>query len=207
MDLPTHQRKVWDALLRYQRGQGRLPLASELSEATKLHITTVIHHLEGLQVAGLVELSPRGRGRALGLSLTLQGRLEAGIGIPLLGSIQAGPLSVATQEVRGFIRLPGKPGYFGLEIAGLSMAPWLQPKDISIIKSEPLSYRGQVAVVRYHDETTFKKVFPKGRKLHLGSINPDYPPFTLPADEVEVKAVYSSHFSGELVKELLEVFM
>lgn len=207
MKLPSHQEKVWKTILRYLHIHSRMPLASEVSALTKLHITTVIHHLQGLQLAGLLELKPRGRGKALGVNLTLQGRLEGNIGIPLLGSIQAGPLNTAIQEVRGLIRLPNKAGYFGLEITGQSMAPWLNPKDIAIIKSETLSFQGQVAVVRYHDEATFKKVFWKGNTLRLESINTDFAPFALPTEEVEVKAVYSSHISGELVKELLEVFM
>lgn len=207
MELPQGQRKLWNALLRYRQQSGNLPLANDLSRITKLHLTTVLQHLEALQTKGLLELNSRGRGRSMELGLTLQGRLEAHLGIPLLGKIQAGPLSSANQEVRGLIQLPSKPGHFALEIVGFSMSPWLQPQDIAIVKSEPLSFTGQVAVVQYHDETTLKKVFPRIRKLRLESVNPDYPPFTLPADEVEVKAVYSSHFGGELAKELLEVFM
>lgn len=193
--------------MRGYKAGGILPNPSLLAGLLGLQPMTVNQHIEALERKGLLEVQRMGKGRARILTFTLEGKLFANLGIPLLGSIQAGPLSTAAQEVRGLVRLPGKPGYFALEIVGKSMAPWLNPKDIAIIKSEPLSYKGQVAVVRVHDETTFKKVYPSGKKLRLESINPDYAPFTVPADEVEVKAVYSSHFSGELVAEMLEVLM
>lgn len=207
MNLPKGQQRIWEALLKFYLKSGVLPYPLELARELKLDRKGVLQHLNALQDKGLLEIEPRGRGLPAVLSFTLTGKLKANLGIPLLGTIQAGPLSTATQEVRGMIRLPGKPGYFALEINGESMSPWLQSKDIAIVKSESLSYQGQVAVVRYHDETTFKKVYPVDHKLRLESINPDYPSFTVPADEVEVKAVYSSHFGGELAKELLEVFM
>lgn len=207
MALPSGQRKVWEALIREYRRLGVFPNPAALAGLLRLHPTTVNQHVEALEHKGLLETKSLGKGRARLLWLTLEGKLEASLGIPLLGRIQAGPLSTATQEIRGLIRLPGKPGYFGLEISGQSMSPWLQPGDITIVKNEPLSFSGQVAVVRHHDETTLKRVFNKGRKLRLESVNPEFAPFTLAADEAEVQAVYSSHFGGELTEELLEVFM
>lgn len=207
VELPKGQQRIWEALVKYRGRSGFLPYPLELARMLGLDRKGVLQQLEALERKGLLEIQARGRGLPAVLRLTPQGRLKAGLGIPLLGTVQAGPLGAPNQEVRGIINLPARSGLYGLEIDGLSLAPWLRPKDISIIKAEPLSYAGQVSVVRVHDETTFKKVYPKGRKLRLESVNPDFAPFVVPADEVEVQGVYCSHFGGELTQELLEVFM
>jgi repressor LexA len=207
MELPKGQRRIWNALLRQRQRSGTLPLANDLSRLIKLHVTTVLQHLEALQSKGLLEINSRGRGRSMELGLTLQGRLEAGIGIPLLGEIAAGPLTVSTQRIEGVLNLPGKPGRFGLWVRGHSMESRLMPRDVVLVQAAATPQVGQVAAVRLGEETTLKRVRLKGSKMILESFNPRYSPIELPADEVEVQGVYHSHLAGELVKELLEVFM
>lgn len=90
-------------------------------------------------------------------------RPDAGIKIPILGSVVAGiPISAVT-DILGYEeispKMAGEGEFFALRVKGDSMLPWLRDGDIAIIKQQSDVESGDVAVVLINgDEATIKQV-------------------------------------------------
>src|SRR5687768_4178287 len=83
---------------------GIAPVVAELAKAMGYAgQSSVTPMLEALQRKGLIEIHGGRRGRQRQLLLTAQGKVLAGqVGLPIVGSIAAGPLSESLQQVDTF---------------------------------------------------------------------------------------------------------
>lgn len=207
MSLSKGQQRVMEQIARLYRQLGRLPRVPELSAALGYSYQAVRAHLSALERKGFLEVVSHGQGRASELRPTLAGRALLGLGIPLLGSIPAGRLGEATQEIRGLLALPRRPGYYALLVEGDSMADYFVEGDVVIVKATPEVQQGQIAAVYHEGRTTLKYVYRRGSRVELRAHNPLYPPLVLPARELQVQGVYDSLLRGRLISELLEVVM
>ncbi len=207
MQLTRGQQRVIQQLSGLQRRLGRMPSVPELSAALGYSYQALRQHLGELERKGLLEVVSRGQGRTSVILPTPQGKSLLGMGIPLLGSIPAGGLSDAQQEMKGLLALPSKPGFFALVVEGDSMAEFALENDIVIVKETPEFKPGQIAAVYYQGRTTLKYVYRKGPRAELRAHNPKYPPIVLPARDLRVQGVFDSLIRGRLISELLEVVM
>jgi repressor LexA len=205
--LPKGQQRVWNTLLREYHKSGAMPYPYDLTAALKMAPQSLHQHLQALERKGLLEIHSRGRGGPTSLRFTLEGKRLAGVGIPLLGSITAGSLSDATQEYRGLIALPGKPGEYGIVVEGDSMAEYLLENDWVVVK-EGLEPKPKEIVAVYHQgKTTLKYLSQKGKQVILEPHNKTYPTLELPASEVKVQGVFQYMLRGKGKEQLLEVTM
>lgn len=207
MYLPKGQNRVLRAIKKLQQQLERMPTVSELSQTLGLAHQSLRQHLTLLEAKGLLQVISRGQGRASEIVLSLQGKALLGLGIPLLGSVRAGPLSTANQEFKGLMALPSHPDYFALWVGGDSMADLLLEGMVVVVQAKVKPNPGEIAAVRYEDETTLKYFYREGSTVRLEPHNKHYPTIQLPARAVEVQGVYRSHIAGQLARELLEVFM
>jgi repressor LexA len=187
--LPPGQHRIWQALLATSL-QGRSPNLAELARQLGLSRSVVVRQLAALERKGWLELHRRGRRFEVGIRLTPVGLAQSGQGIPVLGSIAAGPLGTPDTEFRGLIPIPNQHGLFGLFVGSDSMSERFMPGDLVLLRPGLKPRKGQVAAIYHQGETTLKYVEPHGHKVFLVPHNPDYPLIELPANDLVVQAVH-----------------
>ncbi len=194
--LPEGQARVLKAVAQFAR-EGHSPTAHDLLPRLAIRHQSLRQHLEALEKKGLVVLHRHGHGRPTRVELTPEGRLAAGVAIPVLGRIAAGRPAEAWEEVEGILPLSGRRGLFALKVVGDSMAEFFLDGDIVVVERGPLRHPGEIAAVMYQGETTLKYVYPDGDRVVLKPHNPRFPTLELPADEVEIQGVYRFLLRGE----------
>ena len=138
------------------------------------------------------------QGRSRLVRLTPKGRLALALGgIPLLGSIPAGPLTEALAEPETILDerelLPYREGDFLLRVKGDSMiGDGILDGDKVLLRPQVEARDGEIAAVLVGDahEATLKRIFRKGAKVILRASNPKYPDLAVPAATVKVAGVF-----------------
>ena len=170
----------------------RLKLAGESSLTPTLKI---------LERKGVLNIRGGGaNGRSRVLHLTERGRHVAGIGgIPLLGTIPAGPLTEALEDAREHIdpasMLAWQAGDFLLRVKGDSMiGDGILDGDHVLLRPEVECRAGEIAAVLVGDahEATLKHVIPmpKSSQVRLRASNPGYLDTVVPAEQVKIAGVF-----------------
>lgn len=123
--------------------------------------------------------------------LTGQGRQAVGAGgLPLLGTIPAGPLKEALAQPAEFVEvdrwLASRPGDFLLKADGDSMiGDGILDGDLVLLRPEVEVQRGEIAAVYAGDSygATLKHVFVETQRVRLRASNPAYEDILVPARE------------------------
>ena len=113
--LPRAQARVYGLLRAASERGEELPGVAELARALGVRHSTVNQHLRALDAKGVVRFESRG----VGLRPLLALRLPPGV--PVVGSIPAGPLSDALEHPEGYLNLPFGSEHFALRVKGDSM--------------------------------------------------------------------------------------
>lgn len=198
--LPEAQAKVY-GLLRAARERGEaLPSVVELARSLGVHHSTTHQHLRALAAKGYLRFESRGVGRRPVLELRLPS------GIPLVGSIPAGPLSDALEQPEGYLALPFGPEHFALRVKGDSMAERIENGDVVILRRTPEFRSGEICAVRVNgDEATLKYVerySVDASVLLLRPHNPAYDPLEVAASETFIAGVYRGLLRGDAAEVL-----
>ncbi len=138
------------------------------------------------------------QGRSRLVRLTAKGRLALSLGgLPLLGSIPAGPLSEALAEPETVVDerelLPFRDGDFLLRVRGDSMTgDGILNGDKVLLRPEVDVRDGEIAAVLVGDahEATLKRVFRHGERVVLRASNPAYPDVMVQASQVKIAGVF-----------------
>ncbi|WP_367874281.1 transcriptional repressor LexA [Luteolibacter sp. Populi] len=145
---------------------------------------TVRQHLALIEKKGALV---RERGKARGIRSLQQSREN---GIPLLGTIPAGPLSEAIESADEILAVP--PGMFAgkhlfaLRVNGDSMkCAGIHDGDIAVINPQPEVRDGEIAAILQQDDSTLKRVYRTSSGLFLKAENPDSRDIPIPAAEAE----------------------
>jgi repressor LexA len=201
-ELPPRQRAVLDRLLEHVQRTGDTPELSHFAKGLGMHYVTLKQHLEALHRKGHIVFESRGRGRSPLLRLP-----QAATGVPLLGSIPAGPLSAAAAEADAYLAIPGMgPQHFALHVEGTSMADLMQPGDVVLLERRPVRRSGEICAVRIdEDDVTLKYVDGVGTpRITLRAHNPEFPSRTLEAGSVQIEGVYRGLLRGDVAHALTE---
>jgi repressor LexA len=164
-------------------------------------VTSITRTLQIMKRNGFVEIHGGGtQGERRTISLTPQAKALVGIGgVPLLGSIPAGPLTETISGCNTVIDvselLPHKPGDFLLAVDGDSMiGDGILPGDLVLLRPNILVNEGQIAAVHVGEEhlATLKHVHfaARNRKVTLRASNPAYEDMVVPVSSVKVAGVY-----------------
>lgn len=202
--LTQRQIQVLEALADFWR-EGRSPTTSELMERLRLQTISGLDDMLGrLQSKGFVLIEQPGRGKQRRFELTGQGKALTGMGLPVLGSIPAGPLQEAIQQNDDWLEDAGsllrhKPGDFLLRVSGDSMLlSGILPNDLVLLRPGIQPRSGEIVAAQIFDETsgaieaTLKHLdYIDGKKLvRLRAANPAYPDREFPAQRVSVAGVF-----------------
>ncbi len=199
--LSPRQHKVYERLREHHRRTGTLPDLSEFARGLGITYVTLKQHLDALAHKGYLTFEGRGRGRSPIVTLP-----AAATGVPLLGSIPAGPLSEAVAEAEGFLPLPGlDERHFALRVRGDSMADLVQAGDVVLLERTPPARDGLICAVRIGgDDVTLKYLERDGTgRVRLRAHNPDYLDVRVAAAEVQVDGVYRGLLRGAVLEVLL----
>lgn len=183
-----------------EKSQGELPDIATLARELGVHHSTVQQHLGALARKGLIRLERRGVGRKPTIEL------RSRRGVPVVGSIPAGPLSDALEHPEGYLMLPFGPEHFALRVKGDSMTERIQDGDVVILRRTPDFSSGDVCAVRVNgDEATLKYVERYGGDaslLLLRPHNPAYDSFEVLARDTFIAGVYRGLLRGDAVEVL-----
>lgn len=138
------------------------------------------------------------KGRSRVVRLSPKGRLALSLGgLPLLGSIPAGPLSEALAEPETVLDerelLAFRDGDFLLRVRGESMTgDGILDGDKVLLRPQVEARDGEIAAVLVGDahEATLKRVFRKGESVILRASHPAYPDIVVPAREARIAGVF-----------------
>ncbi len=184
--------------MRERLSSGDPPTVREVQRAFGFRsVQTARQHLEALVVEGRLEVS---RGHARGYRLpgggvrSGDGALPLGVAsqvrsVPILGRVSAGPLTVAVEDLEGYIpvELRGEGDYFALRVRGDSMVgAAILPGDLVVVKRQPDADSGDIVLALVGDEATVKRLKKGGGRVELHAENPAYPPIVLEGPEVMV---------------------
>ena len=171
-------------------------LVRKLGYAAESSLTATLKIMER---NGLITIKGGGaKGRSRMVTLTSRGRQALGAGgLPVLGSIPAGPLSEAVAQADD-VREPGdllpwKEGDFLLRVRGDSMiGDGIFDRDLVLIRPAAEVRPGEIAAVQVGDdhEATLKHVHPNGNTVTLRASNPQYADLTVPAKTVKIAGVF-----------------
>jgi len=198
---PT-QEKVYLRLRDHVARTGVTPDLADMAREMKIHYVSLKQHLEALADKGWLTFESRGRGRSPVLELP-----AAATGVPILGSIPAGPLSEAIEHAEAYLPLPGMQlGGFALRVSGNSMADLIQDGDVVLLDKRPTQRSGEICAVRIGEDDVTLKYLDRmdGKFVSLRPHNPDYETMTYPASEIEVEGVYRGLLRGFVVDSLAQ---
>lgn len=119
-------------------------------------------------------------------------KIEAGIRIPVLGSVPCGIPTDAiefldTDEWEEISEVMSRSGsYFGLKVKGDSMSPRIQEGDVLIIRQQDSAESGDIVIARINgDEATCKRYIRHDDGIVLQSFNPAYDPMFFSNTEIQ----------------------
>ena len=179
-------------------------LVQSLGLAAESSITPTLRLLERNGVVSVHGGGSRGRSRVV--RLTARARYGMGLGgLPLLGSIPAGPLSEALADPETLIDdhdlLSYREGDFLLRVHGDSMTgDGILNGDKVLLRPTTEIRAGEIAAVLVGDahEATLKHVFFEagGKTIILRASNPAYPDLTVPAADVKIAGAFRGLVRG-----------
>jgi repressor LexA len=197
-DLSKRQREVLRQIaLVWQNGS--FPIVRELAQSMGLAgESSLTPTLQRLQNMGLVQIQGGVRGKPRVISLTPQGKAACGLGLPVLGSIPAGPLREALDSAEEYADsaselLPSKPGDFLLRVTGDSMiGDGILAGDLVLLRPNVALHQGEIAAVQVGGDATLKHFFqePASSQIILRSSNPNYADIEVPVEDVSIVGAF-----------------
>jgi len=174
--------------VRERLARGFPPTVREVQHALGFRaVQTAREHLERLVAEGrLVKQAGHARGYRLAAG---PAQLPPPVLVPLLGRVQAGDLSLAVEELEGYVpvRARSAEGLFALRVQGESMTgAGILPDDVVVVRSQPTARSGEIVVALVEDEATVKTLRLRGRRIELHPANPDFQPIVPPPDACRV---------------------
>lgn len=196
-DLTTRQKEVLEAIIRHRDEHGYPPTVREL--AWMLGVSSprgISKHLEALERKGRIR---RSSGTSRGIEvlddsaaplLPPYGRLPS-TDLPILGSVPAGPLDLAVEDVEGVLAVDttvGKKGDFLLRVRGESMTgDHIRPGDLALIRPQATASSGDLVVALVDNEATLKRYRKTKNTVVLEPSNPDFSPIEITAGNRDLR--------------------
>lgn len=179
--------------------EGGFPIVRELAErmglAGESSLTPTLHRLQNM---GFVQIQGGVRGKPRVITLTHAGKAANGFGLPILGSIPAGPLREAIEQAEIWAEntndiLPSRPGDFLLRVKGDSMiGDGILEGDLVLLRPDIALHSGEIAAVQVNGDATLKHFHQEvgNPTVTLRASNPQYEDIKVPAEEVQIVGAF-----------------
>ncbi len=198
--LSPAQLRVYERLRDHVSRTGATPDLADFARELGVHYVSLKQHLQALADKGWLTFESRGRGRSPRLSLP-----AGATGVPILGSIPAGPLAEAVAHAEAYLPIPGLRGRgFALRVRGDSMSDLIQDGDVVLLEKRPTRRSGEICAVRVGDDEVTLKYLDRlaDDRYALRAHNPAYAPLDVSARDIEVEGVYRGLLRGSVVDAL-----
>lgn len=195
-DLTTRQKAILDFIVDTAESRGYPPSVREIGEAVGLSSPSSVHaQLQTLEDLGYLRRDPT-KPRAIEV------RWQRGVGLvaerpsvahlPILGSVAAGPTSLAEQQHEGILPFPkdliGDTPHFVITVKGDSMIDaGILDGDYAVVRAQPDASNGDIVAAHVtgptgEAEATIKEFRRSGGKIMLVPHNKTMQPFDAPPD-------------------------
>jgi repressor LexA len=187
---PTpRQRQVLECIISYIDDNGYPPSQRDIASGLQLRSTsTVVKHLKSLEHMGYIRRSSVSRSIVLALPASNS------IALPILGTVRAGHLSQAIEDVQGYFSvdhhaIKGNDCFF-LRVSGESMiGKGIFDGDLALVRPQPTAQNKETVVAMVDGEATLKSFFIEGDHIRLQPANPAMEPIILRPEDGEVTIV------------------
>lgn len=187
--LTARQKQVYDFIVSYLEQQGYAPSLQEI--AGHLNVSGnlgVLRHLGALEKKGYIR---RSSGSSRGI--VLLGRTLS-CSLPLVGSVQAGPLSEALEDIEGYLSVDASlvrgEDSFLLRVRGDSMIEaHIASGDLAVVRPQATAEDGDIVVAMIDGEATLKRFFREADSVRLQPENSRLEPIILRAEDGELRIV------------------
>ncbi len=195
----THrQQQILDYIADHISSNGYPPTLREISGQFGLSgPRAAVKHLDALQRKGHIRRSP---GSSRGIEVLSQRRdtrsslnaaTGSGRGIPVLGTVPAGPLDLAVEDAGSELILDpslADEDTFLLRVKGDSMTgDHILPGDMVLVKKQDTAMEGDLVIVLIGGEATLKRFSRNGRNITLLPSNPDHRPVNVDGTTEEIR--------------------
>jgi len=187
--LTARQQQVYDFIVQYQERQGYAPSLQEIAGHLQVSGNLgVLRHLRALEQKGYIR---RSSGSSRGI--VLLGRASSRF-LPLVGTVQAGPLSEALEDVEGYLSVDASlvsgEGAFLLRVKGDSMIEaQIAPGDLAVVRPQSTAENGDVVVAMIEGEATLKRFSREQDSIRLQPENPRLQPIVWRPEDGELRII------------------
>ena len=145
-------------------------------------------HLDALVAEGRLAKAEGGQSRGYRLP-GHRGGAQIVAQVPILGRVQAGALTLAVEDVEGYVpatasslRVAGRSvrDLFALRVRGESMTgAGILPGDLVLVRRQATARSGEIVVALVGEEATVKTLVVRGRRVELRPENPAFDPIVI----------------------------
>lgn len=189
MSLPTNrQQQVLDYIQSHIDNDGYPPTLREICAHLGVSGTvSAMRHLEALEKKGYIKRDSGSRGIALTSPTT------ASASIPVAGTVQAGALTPALEDITGYLSVDRTllhGGKFFLRVRGDSMInASICEKDLVLVRPQPTAENQDIVVAMFEGEATLKRFFREKGKIRLQPENTSMAPIIIPEGSSDVTII------------------
>ena len=188
-ELTQRQRQVLQFITSFADSNGYPPSQREIAGHLKVSGTLpVMKHLDALERKGYIKRDNVNRG------ITLKVPNGRPISLPIVGTVRAGQLSTAIEDIQGYfsvdqMAVKGADCFF-LKVSGNSMInAGILDGDLVLVRPQPTANNRDTVVAMVDGEATVKWFFKEHDHIRLQPANPSMNPILIYPEDGEVTIV------------------
>ncbi|OGU13624.1 MAG: repressor LexA [Geobacteraceae bacterium GWC2_53_11] len=188
-ELTQRQNQVLQFITSYTGDNGYAPSQREIAGHLKVSGTLpVMKHLGALERKGYIKRDHVNRG------ITLKTTASPSISLPIVGTVRAGHLSPAIEDIQGYfsvdpMAVKGKDCFF-LRVSGESMInAGIIDGDLALVRPQPTADNKDTVVAMIDGEVTLKWFYRELDHIRLQPANPNMEPIIIRPEDGELSIV------------------
>ncbi|BCS55052.1 transcriptional repressor LexA [Geobacter sp. SVR] len=188
-EITQRQRQVLQFIISYSDNKGFPPSQRDIAKHLNVSGTLpVMRHLDALERKGYIRRESVNRG------ITLTTHQSRNISLPVVGTVRAGQLSTAIEDIQGYfsvdqVAVKGD-GCFFLRVRGDSMiSAGIFEGDLVLVRPQQNADNREIVVAMVDGEATVKRFFREDGYIRLQPENPDMEPIVVRPEDGEVNIV------------------
>lgn len=188
-ELTQRQRQVLQFITSFSGSNGYPPSQREIAAHLNVSGTLpVMKHLSALERKGYIKRDNVSRG------ITLKTPNSHSISLPIVGTVRAGQLSTAIEDIQGSFSVDQKAvkgdNCFFLKVSGDSMInAGILDGDLALVHPQLTADNKDTVVAMVDDEATVKWFYKEHDHIRLQPANPDMKPILIHPEDGEVRIV------------------
>ena len=190
-ELTQRQKQVLQFITSYTGNNGYPPSQREIAGHLKVSGTLpVMKHLSALERKGFIKRDHVNRG----ITLTLNTPISPSVSLPIVGTVRAGHLAPAIEDVQGYfsvdpMAVKGNDCFF-LRVSGESMInAGILDGDLALIRPQATADNKDTVVAMIDGEVTLKWFYREQDHIRLQPANPNMEPLIIRPEDGEVSIV------------------